>query len=119
MSFSFKITESNKLIVVALKGRMMDADTPRQISEQVATLIEKGCNNVVLNLSELEYMNSSGINTFVSILTKARNNGGDAVICCVSKKIEQLLLITKLNSLFTITSNEEEAISKLSENISA
>ncbi|MFP5470327.1 MAG: STAS domain-containing protein [Bacteroidia bacterium] len=119
MSFSFKINENNKLAIIALKGRMMDIDAPKQVNEQVAILIEKGTNHVILNLSELEYMNSSGINMFVSILTKARNNGGDAVICCVSKKIEQLLLITKLNSVFTITASEEEAISKLSENISA
>jgi len=119
MEFSFNITESNKLAVIALKGRLIEADAPQKINQKVAELIEKGANNIVLNLSDLEYMNSSGINMFVSILTKARNAGGDAIICCVSKKIEQLLLITKLNSVFTITANEKEAISKLSENINA
>lgn len=119
MSFSYNIQELEQLSILSLKGRMMDADDPKKVLEVVETSIKNNKINIVLNLKELEYMNSSGINAFVSILTKTRNNGGDTVICCLSKKIEQLLLITKLNSLFTITETEEQAINKLSENINA
>jgi anti-sigma B factor antagonist len=119
MSFSAHIEHINKVVVVKLKGRLMEIDEQNNLIDSIKSEIEQGNHSVVLNLGELEYMNSSGINSFISILTKTRNNGGDTVICCLPKKIEQLLIITKLNSVFTIAASEEEAVSKLSENINA
>lgn len=119
MSFSAHIEHNNKIAVVKLKGRLMEIDEQTNLIDSIKSQIEQGNHSVVLNLGELEYMNSSGINSFISILTKTRNSGGDTVICCLPKKIEQLLIITKLNSVFTIAETEEEAVSKLSENINA
>ena len=58
-------------------------------------------------------MNSSGLNVLIQLLTKTRNNGGESVIFNVNKKITELLIITKLNTLFKIAETEEEAIKML------
>jgi len=61
-------------------------------------------------MSGMDYMNSSGLNVLVNILTKARNQHGEVVICNLSKKIQELFLITKLNTLFQVTTDVTEAV---------
>jgi anti-sigma B factor antagonist len=119
MSFSFNIEQNNPVNIISPVGRLMDIDDQKKLIEAVEQLIKNGSTSVVLNLEGLEYMNSSGINSFISILTKTRNAGGDTIICCVPKKIEQLLVITKLNSVFNVATTLDEAVSKFSENIKA
>lgn len=58
-------------------------------------------------------MNSSGLNTLIQLLTKARVGGGEAVLFNLNKKINELILITKLNTLFKIVSTKEEAVKLL------
>jgi anti-sigma B factor antagonist len=54
-------------------------------------------------------MNSTGLNSLLTILTRARKAGGEAFICCVPENIKSLMLITRLNNIFTVTANEKEA----------
>lgn len=115
MSFSYNISEENRIIRASFIGRLMSSEDNEAISNEIDTKINEGYSLFILDLEKLEYMNSSGLNVFVSILTKARNKGGDAVIYGVSDKINQLLIITKLNSVFTVAETEKEAEEKLSE----
>jgi anti-sigma B factor antagonist len=57
----------------------------------------------------MDYMNSSGLNVLVNILTKARSHSGEVVVSNVSGKVKELFLITKLNTLFQVTESLEEA----------
>ena len=66
-----------------------------------------------IDLSEVRYMNSSGIGVLITILTKFRNKGGEVVLIKPSDQIRKLLVITKLNAIFTIVESEEEAKTKL------
>ena len=100
--FSFTITEENSIILLKLSGRILDNEqTSRLISEVENTLSDK-INKIVLDIENIEYINSNGLNCFIQLLTKARNMGGDAVIVNVPEKIKNLLLISKLNTVFTI-----------------
>jgi anti-anti-sigma factor len=60
-------------------------------------------------MSDFKYMNSTGLNTLITILTRARKAGGEAIVCSVPDNIKSLLAITKLNSIFTVVTNEAEA----------
>ena len=115
MSFSYNISNSEGITSISFNGRMMNSEDNEAIIKEVENSIANNGNQFILNLEKLEYMNSSGLNVFVSILTKSRNTGGDVIICCVPEKINQLLIITKLNSVFTVTETENEAVEKLSE----
>ena len=100
--FSFTITVENSIILLKLSGRILDNEqTNRLISEVENTLSDK-INKIVLDIENIEYINSNGLNCFIQLLTKARNMGGDAVIVNVPEKIKKLLLISKLNTVFTI-----------------
>jgi anti-sigma B factor antagonist len=62
---------------------------------------------VILNLLNLEYINSSGVNIFLKILTKSRNLGGDSILCNLNSVIEKLLITTKLNTIFRVQNQIE------------
>jgi len=109
MEFSFKIEQKSNHAIIHLKGMMMDKTHSAPMLAEVETLVQKGINRFVINLAGMDYMNSSGLNTLVNILTKSRTKGGEVVIANVSEKVKQLFLITKLNTLFAITESIEEA----------
>lgn len=107
--FSFTITEENSIILLTLSGRILDNEqTSRLLSEVDNTLSDK-VNKIVLDIENIEYINSNGLNCFIQLLTKARNMGGDAVIINVPEKIKKLLLISKLNTVFTIKDSVGQA----------
>jgi len=107
--FSFTITEENSIILLKLSGRILDNEqTSRLISAMENTLSDK-INKIVLDIENIEYINSNGLNCFIQLLTKARNMGGDAVIVNVPEKIKNLLLISKLNTVFTIKDSVDKA----------
>ena len=60
-------------------------------------------------MSKVSYINSSGLNLLVRLLTKARNKGGELVLISLSESVEKLFFITKLNSIFTICADATEA----------
>ena len=60
-------------------------------------------------MSKVSYINSSGLNLLVRLLTKVRNKGGELVLISISESVEKLFFITKLNSIFTICANVMEA----------
>jgi anti-sigma B factor antagonist len=68
---------------------------------------------VILDMTELQYMNSTGLNILINVLTRTRNAGGDTLIAGVSNSVRQLFLVTKLDTVFTMTATIDEAVAKL------
>ncbi|MCX6295993.1 MAG: STAS domain-containing protein [Bacteroidetes bacterium] len=110
MIFSYKSSKQNSVNVFLLCGELIDRGQANGILEEIEVGIEKGENKILLNLTDLKYLNSSGLNVIINILTKARKSSGDVAICNVNKKITELLIITKLNSVFNLCESAEEAI---------
>lgn len=115
MSFTYNIIQKNPIAILSLYGELIDRNEGQRIMDEINLLSEEGQNKFVLELSELKYMNSTGLNVLINILTKARKNGGDLIISGISKKVQELLLVTKLNSVFIVTETTEEAIEKFNE----
>lgn len=109
MEFTFKIEEKPTHAIIHLKGSLLDKTQSVNLLTEVDKLVANNKNKLVINLSGMEYMNSSGLNMLVNMLTKSRTKGGDIIVSNVSEKVKQLFLITKLNTLFTITDSIEEA----------
>jgi anti-sigma B factor antagonist len=65
---------------------------------------------VVINCSQLKHLNSTGINVFLKLFTHIRNQGGELVLCALPLNIEKLLIITKLNSIFSIFEDTDAAL---------
>jgi anti-sigma B factor antagonist len=78
-------------------------------------LVANGKTTILLDLAGLNYMNSTGLNILLGMFTATRNSGGDMCLCNVHEKVEKLLVMTKLNSVFTIYKSMDEALSVFSE----
>lgn len=113
MEFEYKITDKEKYALISLKGNLIEKNQANELMEEVNLLAEKDSSNFIINLSDFKYMNSTGLNVLLGILSKARKSGGEAVICAVPEKIKTLLVITKLVNVFSVVDNEELAIKAL------
>lgn len=109
MILDYKITEKNGIQILVLSGELIDKNQAIDLIKSVDELLEAEKNKFVIDLSTLKYMNSSGLNVLIQLLTKTRTSGGDSVICNVSKKVNELLIITKLNTLFKVADTQEAA----------
>lgn len=115
MVFEYEIKKDGSLATFILKGELIEKNQANDLVKEAEDLSAAGCNKWAIDLSELKYMNSNGLNTLIQLLTKARKVGGEAVLCNLNKKILELILITKLNTLFKVTDTKEEAM-KILEN---
>lgn len=116
MIFNYKTQKKNSVNIYELQGELIDRSQANAMMEELEETIPTGENKILLDLKDLRYINSSGLNILINILTKARKSGGDVAICCVNKKIAELLLITKLNSVFNVCDTSDKAIEILSKN---
>lgn len=99
----------NQIISYQLKGRLIGEYDGTSITESVANDIANGNNRFILDLRELEHVNSVGLGVMVTLLTKARKAGGELVLCSPSAIISSMLMITKLNTIFKVFSTIEDA----------
>jgi anti-sigma B factor antagonist len=112
MEFGFKISDKNKYALLQLTGNLMEKSEAREMIEDIGSRLKEQP-NFVIDLSEFTYMNSSGLNVLLNILTAARRAGGEAVICSVPEKIKSLMVTTKLIHIFSVADSESGAIKLL------
>jgi anti-sigma B factor antagonist len=102
MEFSYRIEESTDRFVIQMAGNLIEKSQAIELLERVEEQVVKSATHVVIDMTGFKYMNSTGLNVLIQILTKSRKSGGDTVLCCVPENIRSLMLITKLNSIFVI-----------------
>ena len=113
MVFDFTISKQSNYAIISLEGNLIEKGQALQLLEQATALTTEGCNKWAIDLEKLIYMNSSGLNTLIQLLTKARVAGGEAVLFNMNKKINELILITKLHTLFKVADSKQNAINLL------
>jgi anti-sigma B factor antagonist len=111
MNFSFK-TEKD-IMFIQFTGDLIGEENGPEIIEAVNDEIINKIKLCAVDISNVRYINSSGIGVLITILTKFRNKDGEVVLVNPSDHVKKLLVITKLNAIFTIVDNVEEAISEL------
>lgn len=92
---------------------LIDPTDNQVIIEEVQQLIQEGCHYFVVDLAQTTYLSSIGLTFLISILTRARSAGGEVAIANLSDTIKKILLITRLNSAFSVHESVEEAITAL------
>lgn len=113
MSFSHTITKKNDINVISLTGDLMEKSQADKLIAEVNDLVLNNSTRFVIDLGTLKYLNSSGLTILIQILTKARKAGGEAIIANVGHRIHELLVITKLNTVFTVTETVNEGVKQL------
>lgn len=111
MKFTYKAEDD--ILKINLSGDLIGEDNGIDIIEVINHQIQNGLLLCVIDISELRYINSSGIGVLITILTKFRNKGGELCLLNPSESVKKLLIITKLNAIFNIVDTEAEAITLL------
>ena len=98
------------ITVLDLGGRITLGEGSVQLRDAVRDLLAKGHKKIVLNLGDISYMDSSGMGELVTAYTSVKNQGGELKLINLTKKIEDLMQITKLVTVFDIYDDEASAI---------
>ncbi len=110
MRMKASIRQVNNVSIVDLSGRIELGEGSSVLRDTVKALLGKGQKNILLNLGEVNYIDSSGIGELVSAFTSVRNQGGELKLLHLTKKITGLLQITKLYTVFDVRDNEITAV---------
>jgi anti-sigma B factor antagonist len=100
--------------IVDLSGRITLGEASSTLRETVRDLISKGQKNILLNLGDVTYIDSSGIGELVSSYTSVSNQGGKLKLLNLQKKVHDLLQITKLYTVFEVHTDEAAAVRSFS-----
>jgi anti-sigma B factor antagonist len=96
--------------IVDLSGRITLGEGSIVLRDTVRDLIGKGNKKILLNLGDVNYIDSSGIGELVSAFTTVRNQGGELKLLNLTKKVHDLLQITKLYTVFDVKDDETAAV---------
>ena len=96
--------------ILDLSGKITIGEGSVQLREAVRGLLDSGKKEILLNLGDVSYVDSSGIGELVSSYTTTQNQGGHLKLLNLTKKIQDLLMITKLLTVFQTFDNEQEAV---------
>lgn len=91
-----------------LTGDLIGDEVGPKLVEIVSDAILDGVRTFVVDLSEVRYISSSGIGLLITMLTKMRNVGGEVYLTSPSEHVKKLLIITKLNNIFTVYDSVED-----------
>jgi anti-sigma B factor antagonist len=110
-----KLTHSleSKVLFARLQGDLIGSPDSQQLVDVVNKNINDAIVHCAIDLSKVRFINSSGIGILVSLLTKFRNRGGEMVLINPSEHIRKLLIITKLNAIFTVAEDDAQAANLL------
>ena len=107
MNFSKEI--NSNAIILRLSGDLIGEDDGARLISAISEALDQKIITCIIDISELRYINSSGIGVLITILTKFRNKSGEVYLMKPSDNVKKLLIITKLNAIFQIIQSEEEA----------
>ena len=111
MTMKASTRQVDGITVVDLSGRITLGEGSVVLRDSVRDLLAKGDKKILLNLGEVTYIDSSGIGELVSAFTTVRNQGGELKLLNLTKKVHDLLQITKLYTVFDVKDDEAAAIS--------
>ncbi len=110
MALALTSREVDGVTVLELSGRITLGEGSVQLRDAIRDLIAKGQRSILLDLGEVTYIDSSGLGELVSAYTTARNQGASLKLLKLTKKVHDLLQLTKLYTVFDIYDDEASAI---------
>jgi anti-sigma B factor antagonist len=105
-----KVSEKYEAVVIELKGNVMGGPEAQEFSDLLHKQLDEGKKHVVVDLSSVKFMNSSGLGMLISGFTTMKNGGGGMKLANATDKINSLLVITKLITIFENFESVDEAV---------
>lgn len=113
MNLTYALVDN--ILFARLQGDLIGNPDAQELIDVVNNSLHEGMTLCAIDLSSVRFINSSGIGVLVSLLTKFRNRGGEMVLINPSEHIRKLLIITKLNAIFTVAEDDAQAANFLKE----
>jgi anti-sigma B factor antagonist len=116
-----KITnrEVDGVTVLALDGRIVLGEETSTLREKVKSLLGEGKKNIVLNLNNVTLIDSSGLGALVAAYSSAKSGGASLRLSNLGSRVDELLQITKLYTVFEVSETEADALRALAKKASA
>ena len=102
--------EVNGVTVLDLEGRIVLGEESNGFRERVKGLLANNHKKIVLNMSNVSYIDSAGLGTLVATFHSARSQGGTLKLCNLGAKFKEVLQVTKLMTVFDVYDNDTAAI---------
>ena len=110
MSVKASTRQSGSVTIIDLSGQIKLGEGTSVLRDTLKDLLGKGQKKILLNLGDVNYVDSITVGVLISALTSVRNQGGELKLLHLTKKIRAVLQITKLDTVFHILDDETEAI---------
>ena len=110
MNFKTSVRQVDGVTIMDCSGRITLGEGSVTLRDAVRELLSKGHKKILLNLGDVNYIDSSGIGELVSAFTTVRNQGGELKLLNLTKKVHDLLQITKLYTVFDVKDDEAVAV---------
>jgi anti-sigma B factor antagonist len=102
--------EAGGVLVVDLSGRILLGDDSAYLRKMIRSLLDEGRTRIVLNLGDVDYIDSSGIGELVSGYSAVRSRGGELKLLNLNRRVRDLLQLTKLYTVFDVHTEEAMAL---------
>lgn len=103
------MTEQGDIVIISVNEERMDAHNSGDLKEQMLQLFDEGKCNLVINLSEVRFIDSSGLGALVSGFKNASAREGSLKLCSLQPQVRSMFELTRLHRVFEIFSTQEEA----------
>lgn len=110
MSLEIEQKEREGIVVLDLHGRLIVGEPVAELRERITRLCEAGTKNVLLNMADVDYIDSTGLGGMVISFTSLKKAGGVLKLMNVSRRNIELLVLTKLTTVFEIFEDEQDAV---------
>ncbi len=108
MAVTFDTKNIGDVCVLSPHGKIVIGDEVSALREKVKELLDGGNRNLLINLADVSYIDSTGVGALVGCYTTIRNQGGQMKLSNLSQRIRDILLVTKLLTVFDIYDSETE-----------
>ncbi|MBN1312485.1 MAG: STAS domain-containing protein [Anaerolineae bacterium] len=103
------VTDMNRATLVKIAGRI-DSSNAKEMGDTLNNHINQGARNIVVDLEKVDYMSSGGLRELVAALKRVKKDGGDLRLCSPSQRVQEVLELAGLDSLFQVFDTQVLAV---------
>jgi len=110
MSLEIKEREREGICILDMNGRLTVGDEASKFRERMSKLIASGRHSIILNMAQVDYVDSTGLGAMVMCYTTLNRDGGKVKLLSLTRRSIELLVMTKLTTIFEVFNDEQNAI---------
>jgi anti-sigma B factor antagonist len=110
MSVKMGTREAKGVVIVDLNGRLTMGEACAAIRDEIRDQVAQGFRKILLNLAEVSYIDSAGLGELTAAFTSVKNRGGQLKLVNLTKRVHDVMQITKLYTVFDVYDDEKKAI---------